>query len=87
MAKIELMLMDYRSDKHPILVEEGATVTINILSGDHVMVTPEKFDCGDFVGGRIESYFDGTVCFKATKENAEKLKAMKDTYDLWELDE
>lgn len=84
--EVELQLMDYKSKKHPVKIEEGSMVVINIISGDHVMIMPKDFDCGDFCGGRIMGYFDGTVTFKATKENVEKFNSMQRNYDIFALD-
>ncbi len=76
--ELELLLMDYMSKKHSVKIKENAQVRIRVLSGDHVLIEPIKYDPSDC---RFINFFDGEIEFKATKENVAKYNAMEDTYD------
>ena len=80
--KLELLLMDYRSGKQSVMIEENAQVKIIVLSGDHVLRKPMEYDPSD---SRLVNFYDGEIEFKATKENVAKYNAMKNTYDYEEI--
>lgn len=53
-------------------------VTINIISGDMVMINPVHFDTGR---DRTMSFYDGTVTLD--KKEFYKLEKIKNSYDLF----
>lgn len=78
MNELELLLMDYESNKHSVKIKENSQVRIKVLSGDHILVKPIEYDPSDC---RIVDFYDGEIEFKATKENVAKYNAMENTYD------
>ena len=80
--KLELLLMDYRSEKQSVMIEENAQVKIIVLSGDHVLREPMEYDPSD---SRLVNFYDGEIEFQATKENVAKYNAMENTYDYEEI--
>ena len=80
--ELELLLMDYMSKKHSVKIKENAQVKIIVLSGDHVLEEPKKYDPSN---NRLVDYYEGKIEFKATKENVAKYNAMENTYDYEEI--
>ena len=76
---MKLRLLDYAGIEHFCEVPDNTEqVTINIVSGDMVMVSPVCFDTSNT---RIEGFYDGTVTL--SKEEFYKLDKVEDSYDLF----
>ena len=75
---MKLRLLDYAGKEYFCEVPDNTEqVTINIVSGDMVMVSPVYFDTSNT---RIMSFHDGTVTL--SKEEFYKLDKVEDSYDL-----
>ena len=77
---MKLRLLDYSRTEHFCEVPDNTEqVTINIVSGDMVMVSPVHFDTSN---ARIIGFYDGTVTL--SKEEFYKLDKVEDSYDLFQ---
>lgn len=76
---MKLRLLDYTGKEYFCEVPDNTEqVTINIVSGDMVMVSPVHFDTSNT---RRMSFYDGTVIL--SKEEFYKLDKVEDSYDLF----
>lgn len=76
---MKLRLLDYAGKEHFCEVPDNTEqVTINIISGDMVMIDPVYFDTSN---DRMMSFHDGTVVLN--KEEFHKLEEIDDSYDLF----
>ena len=76
---MKLRLLDYTGKEYFCEVPDNTEqVTINIVSGDMVMVDPVHFDTSNT---RIMGFYDGTVTL--SKEEFYKLDKVEDSYDLF----
>ena len=76
---MKLRLLDYEGTEHFCEVPDNTEqVTINIVSGDMVMVSPVHFDTSNT---RIMGFYDGTVTL--SKEEFYKLDKVENSYDLF----
>ena len=77
---MKLRLLDYARTEHFCEVPDNTEqVTINIISGDMVMVSPVYFDTSHT---RLMNYYDGTVIL--SKKEFYKLDKIEDSYDLFQ---
>lgn len=75
---MKLRLLDYAGKEYFCKVPDNTEqVTINIVSGDMVMVDPVHFDTSNT---RIIGFYDGTVTLY--KEKFYKLNEVENSYDL-----
>ena len=75
---MKLRLLDYAGREYFCEVPNNTKqVTIDIISGDMVMVDPVYFDTSNT---RIKDFYDGTVTL--SKEEFYKLNEVKNSYDL-----
>lgn len=76
---MKLRLLDYAGKEHFCEVPDNTEqVTINIISGDMVMIDPVYFDTSN---DRMMNFHDGTVVLN--KEEFHKLEEIDDSYDLF----
>ena len=77
---MKLRLLDYARKEYFCEVPDNTEqITINIISGDMVMVDPVHFDTSN---NRITDLYDGTIILK--KEEFHKLKKINSSYDILE---
>lgn len=77
---MKLRLLDYAGKEYFCEVPDNTEqVTINIVSGDMVMVDPVHFDTSNT---RIMGFYDGTVTL--SKEEFYKLDKVENSYDLFQ---
>lgn len=77
---MKLRLLDYAGKEYFCEVPNNTEqVTINIVSGDMVMVDPVHFDTSNT---RIIDFYDGTVTL--SKKEFYKLDKVEDSYDLFQ---
>lgn len=77
---MKLRLLDYTGKEYFCEVPDNTEqVTINIVSGDMVMVSPVYFDTSNT---RRMSFYDGAVTL--SKEEFYKLDKVEDSYDLFQ---
>lgn len=76
-----ITLLDYAARSYEVEIPDDTEyISEVVVSGDQILEYPHHFDTGV---GRITDFYDGS--FKVTKENFNKLKTMKDPYDIFEL--
>ena len=76
---MKLRLLDYLGKEYFCEVPDNTEqVTINIVSGDMVMVSPVHFDT---CNTKRINFYDGTVTL--SKEEFYKLDKVEDSYDLF----
>lgn len=76
-----IILLDYAARSYEVEIPDNTEYISGIVvSGDQILEHPFHFDTGK---GRIMHFYDGS--FKVTKENFNKLKTMKNPYDIFEL--
>lgn len=63
-------------------VEENTQITIQIISGDWVLTSPEHIDTADFGIRRVADCLDHIATFKATPSNIDRLNNLDDPYAL-----
>lgn len=76
---MKLRLLDYAGGEHFCEVpDDTEQVTINIVSGDMVMVDPVYFDTSNI---RMMDFYDGTVTL--LKEEFHTLDKITESYDIF----
>ena len=75
---MKLRLLDYAGREYFCEVPDNTEqVTINIVSGDMIMVNPVHFDTSNT---RIKSFYDGTIVLR--KGVFHKLNKINNSYDI-----
>ena len=81
---MELKLMNFLGKfTTSVEVEENDVIVISVITGDWVMEKPYEVDSDN--NGRFMDFYDGRVTLLATKENIDRINAMKKPYELLEV--
>lgn len=76
---MKLRLLNYAGEEYFCEVPDNTEqITINIISGDMVMINPVYFDTSN---NRMMNFHDGTVVLN--KEKFHKLEEIDNSYDLF----
>lgn len=81
---MKIRLLDWDSVEHFVEIPDDTPyISGEIVSGDMVMLYPFRYDTG--ADTRIKDYHDGS--FEVEAKDFERLNSLKNSYDVWELDE